>query len=202
MEKLKNKKINIEKELLSILDKDYFHICLEFDDSMQGMTKWKVFYSNLEEEYYFSEDNKALLTSEENGLKDIYELRDKFERIKREYYEKNLYTLLRNTFKTYWSFYEIKQKSCNALMNIYSWYALAMLFVSIFIKDLRLTFTNMTLAISTAVYIIVKNKKLSEELQDLRKDMMEMNLKELMKKDGKVIISRLHKELKYENYRM
>ena len=169
---------------------------------MQGMTKWKVFYSNLEEEYYFSEDNKALLTSEENGLKDIYELRDKFEKIKREYYEKNLYILLRNTFKTYWSFYEIKQKSCNALMNIYSWYALAMLFVSVFIKDLRLTFTNMTLTILTAIYIIAKNKKLSEELQDLRKDMMEMNLKELMKKDGKVIISRLHKELKYENYRM
>ena len=75
----KNKVTDRIKELHSILDNNYFHIHTSIQDDK---VEWSVYYMNLSKKEYYSEENKPLLTSKNNAISDIYELRDRFERAK------------------------------------------------------------------------------------------------------------------------
>lgn len=72
----------IEKKL-SLLDKDYFHVC-EVLDLNGEISSWKVFYKNMNNSIYYSQYNKPVLDSKYNSLYDIERLIDSFEIAKKQ----------------------------------------------------------------------------------------------------------------------
>lgn len=196
MDKLNNNLEDKTKELSNILDKDYFHVNVSYNEKCTGLTEWSIYYKNLNDEDYWSEENKALLTSKQNGIADIYKLKDCFENIKKEYYNKKAVNILIRTSSLYWSLYEIKEKSYKDMLRIYYVYMIAFIIASVIIKNITLSVVNMAMTILGAIILIIQDKKTSELMSEKRNEIVEMILKEEMRKDGKEILKRLEEGIK------
>ena len=69
------------EEALDKLDRDYFHIIREMDGT--GKIKdWSVYYRNMKDSDYFNDDNKAILSSNKDGIKEIMNVVNEFELVK------------------------------------------------------------------------------------------------------------------------
>ena len=55
-------------QIYKILDKDYFHVCVEY--TSKEKIEWKIYFKNLTQKDYFSEENKCLLSSDKITLED------------------------------------------------------------------------------------------------------------------------------------
>lgn len=196
MDKLNNNLEDKTKELSNILDKDYFHVNVSYNEKCIGLTEWSIYYKNLNDEDYWSEENKALLTSKQNGIADIYKLKDCFENIKKEYYNKKAVNILIRTSSLYWLLYKIKEKSYKDMLRIYYVYMIAFTIASVIIKNIILSVVNMAMTILGAIILIIQNKKTSELMSEKRNEIVEMILKEEMRKDGKEILKRLEEGIK------
>lgn len=91
----RNKQLNATekrvKELHSILDKNYFHICTSINSKYVDGVSWKVYYKNLPKQQYYSRKNRELLSSDKNTIEDIYKLKNKFEKEKAKIIKENAY---------------------------------------------------------------------------------------------------------------
>ena len=67
-------------QIYKILDKDYFHVCVEY--TSKEKIEWKIYFKNLTQKDYFSEENKCLLSSDKNTLEDIQKLQSVFQKEK------------------------------------------------------------------------------------------------------------------------
>ena len=67
-------------QIYKILDKDYFHVCVEY--TSKEKIEWKIYFKNLTPKDYFSEENKCLLSSDKNTLEDIQKLQSIFQKEK------------------------------------------------------------------------------------------------------------------------
>ncbi len=146
MKKMKKNNINDSiKEIKTILDKNYFHTCIEVQNN--GVISWQVFYKNLPEKMYYSSKNKPLLTSENDGISDIYLLRDRFEKEKHKELIKNYKEILPLGSEMY-------KTMCGITKNFSEYAIIVILFINIITLINMLIIHNIVLSITVLITII------------------------------------------------
>ena len=194
MKKLKNKTKNtiIEtvKELHSILDNNYFHV----STSIQGdKVEWTVWYKNLNEKEYYSDNNKPLLTSKDNTISDIYELRDRFERAKEKEFIDNKYIVLRDGFEIYSAMSEIKYTGLTGMLNIFTFYALLTLIISMSLDNVIYSIINLGACILAAIYFKYQQKSIEKLMDKKVEETREFILRKIIQNKGLEFVERIRK---------
>ena len=194
MKKLKNKTKNTimdtVKELHSILDNNYFHISTGIVDNK---IEWIVYYKNLNKKEYYSNDNKPLLTSKENTISDIYELRDRFERAKEKEFIDNKYIVFRDGFEIYSAMSEIKYKGLTGMLNIFTFYALLTLIISMSLDNVIYSIINLDACILAAIYFKYQQKSIEKLIDKKVEETREFILRKIIQNEGLEFVERIRK---------
>lgn len=186
--KIKNTAIDGIEELNSILDSNYFHVCT----SIQGdKVEWSIYYKNLNEKEYYSDENKPLLTSKENTISDIYELRDRFERAKEKEFIENKYIVFRDSFKIYSAMNEIKYKGIDGMLNIFTFYELVTLIISISLDNAIYSIINLFICILGTIYLIYQQKSIKKLMDKKIEETREFIIRNIIKNKGLEFIERI-----------
>ena len=194
MKKLKNKTKNTimdtVKQLNSILDNNYFHVCT----SIQGdKVEWSIYYKNLSEKEYFSDDNEPLLTSKENTISDIYELRDRFERAKEKEFIDNKYIVFRDGFEIYSAMSEIKYRGLTGMLNIFTFYALLTLIISMSLDNVIYSIINLCVCVLGAIYLKYQQKSIEKLMDKKVEETREFILRKIIQNKGLEFVERIRK---------
>lgn len=199
MRKNKNKsqdsKLDKMQELYSILDRDYFHICITDNPKYRNNLEWSIYYKNLTPEDYYSEANKPLLTSDKNCIQDIYKLRDIFEKLKEQELIKNNRELFENSYMYHSRMYEIKQKSHLGMLNIFTFYAMFNVLLSLIARNSMISILNGFFCIAIAIYLSYNIKKTGELLEEGDKEIKEMLLRNIIKKQGLTFVEKIKEKI-------
>lgn len=194
MKKLKNKAKNTimdtVKELHSILDNNYFHISTGI---VEDKVEWIVYYKNLNENEYFSDNNKPLLTSKDNTISDIYELRDRFERAKEKEFIDNKYIVFRDGFEIYSAMSEIKYKGLNGMLNLFTFYSLINLIVSASLDNVIYSIINLCACVLGAIYLIYQQKSIKKLMDKKVEETREFILRKIIQNKGSEFVERIRK---------
>lgn len=189
--KIKNTVMDSIEELNSILDSNYFHVCT----SIQGdKVEWSIYYKNLSEKEYFSDENKPLLTSKENTISDIYELRDRFERAKEKEFIENKYIVFRDSFKIYSEMSEIKYKGLTGMLNTFTFYGLVTLIISISLDNVIYSIINLCACILAAIYFKYQQKSIKKLMDKKVEETREFILRNIIKNKGLEFVERIRKK--------
>lgn len=186
----KNKVTDRIKELHSILDNNYFHIHTSIQDDK---VEWSVYYMNLSKKEYYSEENKPLLTSKENTILDIYELRDRFERAKEKEFIDNKYIVFRDGFEIYSAMSEIKYEGLNGMLNIFTFYALVTLIISMSLDNLIYSIINLCACILGAIYLTYQQKSIEKLMDKKIEETREFILRKIIQNKGLEFVERIRK---------
>lgn len=186
--KAKNKSIDTLKELYNILGFDYFHICISYNgDDMQ----WDIFYKNLDDKEYFSKENPLLLTSKENGIADVYTLKDRFEKAKEDVKRKNAISIIKESFTLYQKLYETKKQGIDGMLNLYMLYTAIGLIMGLFLENILYSFINLWACIAGGIYLIYKQKRFNKFLDQKKEEIVEIVLRNIIKKQGLNFVERI-----------
>lgn len=188
--KTKNTVMDTVKELHSILDNNYFHIHTSIQDDK---VEWSVYYMNLSEKEYYSEENKPLLTSKNNAISDIYELRDRFERAKEKEFIDNKYIVFRDGFEIYSAMSEIKYEGLNGMLNIFTFYALVTLIISMSLDNLIYSIINLCACILGAIYLTYQQKSIEKLMDKKIEETREFIIRNIIKNKGLEFVERIMK---------
>ena len=188
--KIKNTVIDSIEELNSILDSNYFHICT----SIQGdKVEWSIYYKNLSEKEYYSNENKPLLTSKENTISDIYELRDRFERAKEKEFIENKYIVFRDSFKIYSVINEFKNKGLNGMLNLFTFYAVANVLINLVLSNIIYSVINLCICILGEIYLKYQQKSIKKLMDKKIEETREFIIRNIIKNKGLEFIKRIKK---------
>ena len=188
--KVKNKVLDSVKELHSILDNNYFHISTGI---VEDKVEWIVYYKNLNENEYYSDNNKPLLTSKDNTISDIYELRDRFERAKEKVFIDNKYIVFRDGFEIYSAMGEIKYKGLTGMLNIFTFYALLTLIISMSLDNVIYSIINLGACILAAIYFKYQQKSIEKLMDKKVEETREFILRNIIKNKGLEFVERIRK---------
>jgi len=187
-------KIKKMKELHSILDRNYFHVTVGFDEKYIEGVKWKVYYSNLPTQQYYSNKNKELLSSDENTIEDIYKLKSKFEKEKAKIINENAYEYAHISNTVFYSMYETKKKFIDIITDLMILMTFANI-VNLFIFE-SLEFSMFSM-LYIAILTILSSYKL-EQINKIRKkgihDVQENYIRERIRRQGLYFMKRLKDE--------
>ena len=186
----KNKVTDRIKELHSILDNNYFHIHTSIQDDK---VEWSVYYKNLNKKEYYSDNNKPLLTSKNNTISDIYELRDRFERAKEKEFIDNKYIVFRDGFEIYSAMSEIKYEGLNGMLNIFTFYALVTLIISMSLDNLIYSIINLCACILGAIYLTYQQKSIEKLMDKKIEETREFILRKIIQNKGLEFVERIRK---------
>ena len=199
MRKNKNKsqdsKLDKMQELYSILDRGYFHICITDNPKYRNNLEWSIYYKNLTPEDYYSEANKPLLTSDKNCIQDIYKLRDIFEKLKEQELIKNNRELFENSYMYHSRMYEIKKKGHLGMLNIFTFYAMFNVLLSLIVRNSIISILNGFFCIAIAIYLSYNIKKTGELLEEGNKEIKEMLLRNIIKKQGLTFVEKIKEKI-------
>lgn len=188
--KIKNKVIDGIEELNSILDSNYFHVCT----SIQGdKVEWSIYYKNLNEKEYYSDENKPLLTSKENTISDIYELRDRFERAKEKEFIENKYIVFRDSFKIYSVINEFKNKGLNGMLNLFTFYAVANVLINLVLSNIIYSVINLCICILGEIYLTYQQKSIKKLMDKKIEETREFIIRNIIKNKGLEFVERIKK---------
>lgn len=183
------------KELNSILDSNYFHVCTSINEKYIHNVSWKVYYKNLPTQIYFSKKNKVLLTSDKNTIGDIYKLRDKFEKEKQKEIEKNIYEYSKISYITFSTMLEIKRIYSETILDLMLLMA-TLNIVNIFtIKNLYFSILSLVFIILASILNYIKVKQLNRETEKGRHEIEETVIREKIRRQGTYFIKRLKEEI-------
>lgn len=177
------------KDIKSILDRDYFHTCIEVKEN--GVISWQIFYKNLPSKAYYSNKNKPLLTSKENSISDIYKLRDKFEKEK----EKELMKALKEIIPLG---SEISKFMRNIQRNLTK-YAIIVLLVLIgityvnilHIHNIILSVVMLISVITLGLFSVHFQKQNEKEIKETNKRINEIYVKQKIRNQGFYFVERI-----------
>lgn len=147
-----------ESKIRRLLGKDYhLRVNIEWDENMNPKYTWKLFRRYNDSKMYFCEDNKAIMTSEDNTEEDLL----KFAKEHHKYDYNRVHAILR---------------------VIVSYIVMIMLFANIFISNRYIRAIGLSidayLLIDCFISFIVINHNEKVEMKQWRKD-MELLLKEV-----------------------
>ena len=193
--KTKNTLLDSVKELHSILDNNYFHVCTSVQENK---VEWSIYYKNLSEKEYYSDNNKPLLTSKDNTISDIYTLRDRFERAKEKEFMENKYIVFRDGFEIYSAMSEIKYKGLTGMLNIFTFYALATLIISISLDNVIYSIINLCICILGEIYLTYQQKSIEKLMDKKVEETREFVLRNIIKNKGLEFVKRIRKNIEEE----
>lgn len=193
--KTKNTALDSVKELHSILDNNYFHVCTSVQENK---VEWSIYYKNLSEKEYYSDNNKPLLTSKDNTISDIYTLRDRFERAKEKEFMENKYIVFRDGFEIYSAMSEIKYKGLTGMLNIFTFYALATLIISISLDNVIYSIINLCICILGEIYLTYQQKSIEKLMDKKVEETREFILRNIIKNKGLEFVEMIRKNIEEE----
>ena len=193
--KTKNTVLDSVKELHSILDNNYFHVCTSVQENK---VEWSIYYKNLSEKEYYSDNNKPLLTSKDNTISDIYTLRDRFERAKEKEFMENKYIVFRDGFEIYSAMSEIKYKGLTGMLNIFTFYALATLIISISLDNVIYSIINLCICILGEIYLTYQQKSIEKLMDKKVEETREFILRNIIKNKGLEFVEMIRKNIEEE----
>ena len=197
MEKKKveeDKTINMINEIRGILDDNYFHICVSFNKKFRNNIEWAVYYKNLNQDDYFSNKNKPLLSSSKNTIADIYILKDIFD--KQQQKEKEDFGLFMDNMKIHTLVREVKERASLGMINIFTVYVLVCMIINSIANKVVSSFLGLLVCILISIYFLHTNKKLNKLVDTVQKVNEKVLLKNLIKGKGIVFLNELKKELR------
>lgn len=192
-DKRKNKQRNNKRSLRNILDKNYFHICEEV--SPYEADKWEVYYSNLPTSVYFSNKNKPLLSSEKNSIRDIYKLKDIFEREKEKMMSKNLYEYCKTYFEFERCILNFKYEYTNTIVDIFLVSVIISFINGLYIKSFEFGILHLMFVIAIAIISMCKLVKINKKSKADSERIKEKYLKEKIRREGLIFVDKLRREL-------
>lgn len=182
--KNKNKKRNT---LYSILDSNYFHICVENKEK----NSWKVYYKNLPSAIYFSEKNKALLTSKENTINDIYKLRQKFEIEKSKEFRKNMKEYININKEISYFLLKLKQLCSYILTDFFLINLIVSIINLVFIINTKFAILHFALVTFIAILETYRIMQIQDLIKKSQEKIKEAFIKEKIKRQGLYFVQRL-----------
>ncbi len=176
-------------ELMSILDKDYFHVCIEVKD--KDKVEWSIYYKNLPEKAYFSKKNKPLLTSQENGLTDIHLLNEKFEKEKNKELMQNLREIVKIISTANFSVWKFKEYITDYFGCICIFILLMISINVVFIHNIILSIVLLAVTIINGFCSSYYQKKITKEHSIMMKNIENEYIKEKIKHLGFYFVERI-----------
>lgn len=196
MEKKKveeDKTTNIINEIRGILDDNYFHTCVSFNKKFRNNIEWKVYYKNLNQDDYFLNKNKPLLSSSKNTIADIYILKDIFD--KQQQKEKEDFGLFMDNMKIYTLIRDMEERASLGMINIFTVYVLFCMIITFITNKVVSSFLGLLVCILISIYFLRTNKKLNKLVDTVQKVNEKVLLKNLIKGKGYMFLNELKKEL-------
>lgn len=194
----KRKAKTTKDNIINILDKNYFHVSIVYD-TKDNKEQWTVFYKNLPENVYFSNNNKAVLNSKDNTIEDVYALDRNFRRAKQKEINKNFFELA-NIIRTISNLYmEVKE----IYMDTFYFFAIAIAILTVlnaFINRSSLVSTSNFLIFSTySILLLVGLKRLKHKFDKAANEIIEKTIKEKIKRRGLFFIKEIKSNFEVES---
>lgn len=194
----KRKAKTTKDNIRNILDKNYFHVSTTYDGK-DNKEQWTVFYKNLPENVYFSNNNKAVLNSKDNTIEDVYALDRSFRKAKQKEINKNFFELA-NIIRTISNLYmEVKE----IYMDTFYFFAIAIAILTVlnaFINGSSLVSTSNFLIFSTySILLLVGLKKLKHKFDEAANEIIEKTIKEKIKRRGLFFIKEIKSNFEVES---
>ncbi len=194
----KRKAKTTKDNIINILDKNYFHVSIVYD-TKDNKEQWTVFYKNLPENVYFSNNNKAVLNSKDNTIEDVYALDRSFRKAKQKEINKNFFELA-NIIRTISNLYmEVKE----IYMDTFYFFAIAIAILTVlnaFINGSSLVSTSNFLIFSTySILLLVGLKRLKHKLDKATNEIIEKTIKEKIKRRGLFFIKEIKSNFEVES---
>lgn len=191
MKKRKNKNNKKRNSLYSILDSNYFHICVEYRENKEA---WRVYYKNLPKRVYWSKNNMPLLTSEENTVEDIYKLKEKFEQEKNKELKQYLSEYIAIDKEVFYQMLSVKKTCSTMLTDIQMLYLVASVINLFFMKNTEISLLILILTIPTALIGIYRINQMHKETHKGQKELKEIFVKEKIRRQGLYFVQKLKGE--------
>ena len=190
--KRKNKGNSRVYELYHILDPKYFHVSIEYKTDKN--IKWAIYYKNLPTNLYFSNKNKELLTSEQNDIKDIYKLKERFNREKQIEMSKNIKEYINLSTNIFKQTQNIKIKFSQTILDILLVCFIVSLINLIFFQDVNFGLLNMLFTCFIAILSTRRFTNIDKQLEKDKKEFEEDFFKEKIRRQGLFFVERLREE--------
>lgn len=193
----KRKAKTTKDNIINILDKNYFHVSIVYD-TKDNKEQWTVFYKNLPENVYFSNNNKAVLNSKYNTLEDVYALDREFRKAKQKEINKNFFELA-NIIRIISNLYmEVKE----IYMDTFYFFAIAIAILTVlnaFINGSSLVSTSNFLIFSSySILLLVGLKRLKHKFGEATDEIIEKTIKEKIKRRGLFFIKEIKSNFEVE----
>lgn len=177
-------------QIYKILDKDYFHVCVEY--TSKEKIEWKIYFKNLTPKDYFSEENKCLLSSDKNTLEDIQKLQSIFQKEKsKEQNELAFEIIFLNKNGLYSFIKDINMKLGKGLWIIYIINLILWIIFATFRNDTFIAIYGTAVTWLLLIFNIIADRTFEKESNKILKEEVERKTKIYIKGMGLNFVERI-----------
>lgn len=178
-------------QIYKILDKDYFHVCVEY--TSKEKIEWKIYFKNLTQKDYFSEENKCLLSSDKNTLEDIQKLQTVFQKEKTKIQNEFAFEIIfLNKNNLYGFIRDIKMKLGKGYWIIYIINLILWIIFSTFRNDTFIAIYGTAVTWLLLIFNIIADRTFEKESNKILKEEVEQKTKMYIKGMGLNFVERIH----------
>lgn len=178
-------------QIYKILDKDYFHVCVEY--TSKEKIEWKIYFKNLTQKDYFSEENKCLLSSDKNTLEDIQKLQTVFQKEKTKIQNELAFEIIFLNKNGLYSFIkDINMKLGKGSWIIYIINLILWIIFATFRNDTFIAIYGTAVTWLLLIFNIIANRTFEKESNKILKEEVERKTKIYIKGMGLNFVERIH----------
>ena len=177
-------------QIYKILDKDYFHVCVEY--TSKEKIEWKIYFKNLTQKDYFSEENKCLLSSDKNTLEDIQKLQSVFQKEKTKIQNELAFEIIfLNKNNLYGFIRDIKMKLGKGYWIIYIINLILWIIFATFRNDTFIAIYGTAVTWLLLIFNIIADRTFEKESNKILKEEAEQKTKMYIKGMGLNFVERI-----------
>ena len=177
-------------QIYKILDKDYFHVCVEY--TSKEKIEWKIYFKNLTQKDYFSEENKCLLSSDKNTLEDIQKLQSVFQKEKTKIQNELAFEIIFvNKNNLYGFIRDIKMKLGKGYWIIYIINLILWIIFATFKNDTFIAIYGTAVTWLLLIFNIIADRTFEKESNKILKEEVEQKTKMYIKGMGLNFVERI-----------
>ena len=177
-------------QIYKILDKDYFHVCVEY--TSKEKIEWKIYFKNLTQKDYFSEENKCLLSSDKNTLEDIQKLQSVFQKEKTKIQNELAFEIIfLNKNNLYGFIRDIKMKLGKGYWIIYIINLILWIIFAAFRNDTFIAIYGTAVTWLLLIFNIIADRTFEKESNKILKEEAEQKTKMYIKGIGLNFVERI-----------
>ena len=177
-------------QIYKILDKDYFHVCVEY--TSKEKIEWKIYFKNLTQKDYFSGENKCLLSSDKNTLEDIQKLQSVFQKEKTKIQNELAFEIIfLNKNNLYGFIRDIKMKLGKGYWIIYIINLILWIIFAAFRNDTFIAIYGTAVTWLLLIFNIIADRTFEKESNKILKEEAEQKTKMYIKGIGLNFVERI-----------